>query len=185
MTDSNTYVPDLLPGDQGSWHFGFSADPTQSNVVYVAGDRSTEWVCDSTLSGPACRQLSGAGAKTYTSIHSDIRGMAVDAGGDLLTTGDGGIYRRKSPQPAVRKLGDWTTMTGNIVVTECFSGLKTSAVLFCGSQDNGNPNVPTSGGTWAPTGGDGSYLQSVADAANDRHYVRILSWSSSRSICSS
>lgn len=129
-------------------------------------------MCDSTLSGATCRQLSGGGSKSYTSIHSDIRGMWIDAGGDLLTTGDGGIYRRKQPQPAVRRLGDWSPMNGDIVVTECFSGLKSSAFTYCGSQDNGCPNTATPTANWAPTGGDGSVVMHVADVANNKHYVR-------------
>lgn len=95
----------------------------------------------------------------------------MDVNDNLLAVSDGGIYRRTFPQPAVRKTGDWSPVTGDIVVTECFCGLRSVAFTYCGSQDNGNPNAPVSTGLWAPTAGDGSQLQYVSDPVANRYYI--------------
>jgi photosystem II stability/assembly factor-like uncharacterized protein len=46
--------------------------------------------------------------------HADSRRMVFDAGGNILESDDGGIYRRTNP----RTTGDWFSVMGNLRVTE-------------------------------------------------------------------
>lgn len=149
-------------GGQGSIHFSVAADPVDTNVVYVGGDRQPffgEGVSGSTsffpnsigandfsgrlfradaAAAPASRwaSLTHSGAGGNSAPHADSRDMAFDAAGNLLESDDGGIYKRAAPRTTT---GAWTSLNGDLQVTE-YHGLSYDSVsnrVTGGSQDNG------------------------------------------------
>jgi hypothetical protein len=108
---------------------------------------------DSNAKGPA-----GGGTANSTSPHADSRGMVFDSSGNLLEVGDGGIFKRTSPQD---NTGDWFSLVGNLQVSEFHDAIydRNSKIIFGGSQDNGAAaQIATGGVVWnEPTflNGDG------------------------------
>lgn len=151
-----------IAGGQGSIHFSIAADPTNSNIVYVGGDRQPgpgegplSWpnsIGASDYSGRLFRvdasQATGSQASTIThrigisttrnsAPHADSRDMAFDSAGNLIESDDGGVYKRTSP----RGLGDWESLIGNLQMTEFHSLQYDSASnrVIGGAQDTGTP----------------------------------------------
>ncbi len=152
----------LHPGAQGSIHLSVSADPTDTNIVYVGGDRqpylgegvngsknffpnsigandfSGRLFRGNAAAAPASRwtPLTHNGAGNNSSPHADSRDMAFDAQGNLLESSDGGIYKRNLPRTTT---GAWVSLNGDLQVTE-YHGIAWDAVsnrAVGGSQDNG------------------------------------------------
>ncbi len=136
-------VPAVHPGGQGGTNTSIAADPTDANIVYVAGDRITV--------GPFTGNVHRGNASLtlgsqFTSIvdnnanstapHADSRDMAFDAAGTLLQTDDGGVYRRLEPRT---NTGAWTSVIGNLAVMEIhdLDHDSVSDILIAGTQDNG------------------------------------------------
>lgn len=139
----------LHPGFQGDTHFSLLADPTNSNRVFVGGDRqptfsATDDGCNNFVARLYMREIGVAG-KTWSTIvcnganstapHADSRAMAF-LGTTLLEADDGGIYA--NPQPASN--GSWESRIGNLANTEALSVAYDSAndLFLTGSQDNGS-----------------------------------------------
>jgi len=160
-------VSNIHPGGQASIHFSIAIDPTNSNIVYVGGDRQAaipgpfgaqDWSgnlmrCDASLgSGSQCVHLthrddlgpSGGGTANSSSPHADSRDMAFDANGNLIETDDGGIYRRTSP---LDNTGDWFSILGNIQGTEHHNIAydSNSNIILGGAQDNGTESQQSTG----------------------------------------
>lgn len=176
-----TFKPDAgEPGSQGSIHFSIQADPINSNIVYVGGDRQpsplpnsigaenfsgrlfrgdasqppgSQWVHlthSNVLGAP------GGGTASNSAPHADSREIVFDVNGDLIECDDGGIYRRTFPQS---NTGDWFSIIGNLTVTE-FHDIaydNNSQVIIGGTQDNGTLLQNAPGGIiWQNIrGGDG------------------------------
>jgi hypothetical protein len=110
--------------------------------------------------GPA-----GGGTAHNSSPHADSRGLAVDAGGNLLEVDDGGIFRRTSPRT---NTGDWFAVSGILQVTEfhdiAYDG--NARIIFGGTQDEGTPMQPATGAlTWNDfTNGDGGDVETHPSA---------------------
>ena len=92
-------VPNVNQGGQGVVNLAVAIDPTNTNIVYVAGDKIgadpftvTAFRVDATSFTP----LTGANAGN-TTAHADARVLVVEPNGDLLMGGDGGVYLRTSP----------------------------------------------------------------------------------------
>ncbi|MEM8962487.1 MAG: sialidase family protein [Acidobacteriota bacterium] len=104
----------------------------------------------------------GGGTANSSSPHADSREMVFDAGGDLIQTDDGGIYRRTRP---INNTGDWFSLNGNLQVTEIHDHAfdRVSKVLFSGNQDTGTSiqSAPGSLSWFTLLAGDGG------DAAGD------------------
>lgn len=160
----------IHPGGQGRIHFSLAADPTNSNIVYVGGDRQpllNEGGSGTTsfpnslgandFSGrlfrgdaslpPATRwtSITHSGALNNSSPHADSRDMAFDAAGNLIETDDGGIYRRPLPRTSN---GRWASVNGNLAVTE-YHGIAYDTVsnrLIGGAQDVGTTEQRTAAG---------------------------------------
>jgi len=170
-------VPNTHPGGQGGTHLSIVADPTNSNIVYIGGDRAEIGVfgardfsgrlfrCDATAAaGSHCVHLThsstmgpaGGGTLSASSPHADSREMAFDANGNLLESDDGGVFRRTSPR---NNQGDWSSITNNIQAFELHSIAYDSnaKVVIGGSQDNGTGSQNAPGATlWDNvSGGDG------------------------------
>ena len=133
--------PEQIAGGQGNIHFSIVADPTNSNIVYVGGDRQplefqnptstgardysgrlfrgdasqaagSQWVH---LTHSSALGAAGGGTASNSAPHADSREMVFDAAGNLIETDDGGIYRRTSPRSDT---GDWFGIIGDLQVTE-------------------------------------------------------------------
>ena len=90
---------------------------------------------------PITNDFAGGG----TTTHADSRSMAFDNLGNLLETNDGGVYRRIDPHGST---GPWTSLIGNLQVTEMHSIAYDSNrhTLIYGAQDNGAGNQNTVNG---------------------------------------
>ncbi|MEM8961811.1 MAG: RTX toxin [Acidobacteriota bacterium] len=173
----------IHPGGQASIHMSIVADPTDSNIVYLGGDRQPFFgefsggpgffpnsIGANDFSGrlfrgdaslPALGQwtpLTHTGTASSSSPHADSREMVFDAAGDLIETDDGGIYRRTDPRAAT---GDWFSLNGDLQSTE-YHGVSydtVSNVVFGGAQDTGTteqlvPDMPDFFSTSTGDGGD-------------------------------
>ncbi len=149
------------PGGQGSIHLSLAADPTDSNIVYVGGDRQP-YFSEATggsnffpnslgaldYSGrlfrgnasqpPATRwaPLTHSGAGNSSSPHADSRSMAFDAAGNLIEGDDGGVYKRNTPRTTT---GAWVSLVGDLRVSEyhsiAYDGIADRVIG--GAQDTG------------------------------------------------
>ncbi|MEM1080808.1 MAG: RTX toxin, partial [Pseudomonadota bacterium] len=165
LTVEDGFDVGVNPGGQGSIHFSIQADPVDSNIVYVGGDRQPRFneisqdpksrvfpnaVGAFNFSGRLFRgqyapeggtswtPLTHVGTASNSSPHADSREMAFDAAGNLLEVDDGGIYRRTEPRS---QTGDWFSVNGNLAVTE-MHGIaydQLSNRVIGGTQDTGTP----------------------------------------------
>ena len=158
--------PREKPGSQGAIHFSIVADPNDSNIVYVGGDRQPNpfpnFIGAQNFSGRLFRgdasvaatgavpspqwehlthsnaiaAIPGGGTASNSSPHADSREMRFDANGNIIEVDDGGIYRRTSP---IDNTGDWFSINGDIQTTE-FHDIaydNNSNILIGGAQDTG------------------------------------------------
>ncbi len=152
------------PGGQALTHFSMLADRTNPNVVFVGGDRQqlkdgswpntagatnfTGRLFRGVLSGTATTwspitdggaDPDGAGPLPGTGPHADSRNMVFEANGDILEVDDGGIYRLTNPNLATPDPRQWTSLNGNLRLTEFVSVAYDSVndVIIGGAQDNG------------------------------------------------
>ena len=164
------------PGGQGSIHFSIAADPNNTNVVYVGGDRQPRTFGDtggfpnsigardfsgrhfrgdaSQPSGSQWVHIThssslgpvGGGTLSSSSPHADSRDMAFDAAGNLIEGDDGGVYKRTSPQS---NAGDWFSINGNLGVAELHDVAydANANVSVGGAQDTGTPRQIAAGNT--------------------------------------
>ena len=180
----------IHPGNQGNRHLSVVADPSDSNVVYVGGDRqagplvnsigATNWtgrlfrVDASLASGSQDTPITHSGTAGNSSPHADSRDMDFDANGDLIEGDDGGVYKQNSPADAT---GDWTSLNGNLNIAEAHSmdwdALSNAAII--GLQDNGVTEQLNPGSvTWTNVRrGDGGDV--VVDDSNAAISTRFLS----------
>lgn len=164
--DANGAVP-----TQRGIFFALAADPTNSNIVYVAGDAQPAGASGAVnscrilrgdASQPAATQWSlavGTGANN-TGPAADARQMVFDAAGNLLDGCDGGIYRLNNPKLATHA---WASLDSNLQATEFYALAYDSVnrVLVGGAQDNSTPRENSTGskGWTDQTGGDGGITQ--------------------------
>ena len=172
-------VPAIHPGAQGTVNTSIAADPANSNLVYLGGDR---------LSGPPytgnlVRGNASLAAGTQfttlmdangggTSPHADSRNLAFDASGNLLEVDDGCVYRRSNPTSSA---GTWASVAGNLNVIEVHD-LDHDAVaniLVVGTQDNGTHMQQTpAGSVWtAIYGGDGGDVAIEDSGSNGLRFI--------------
>ena len=172
--DTEGLNPRVKPGSQGAIHFSIVVDPTNSNIVYVAGDRQDgpfpNFIGARNFTGRIFRgnttiaptgavpspqwdhmthsdniaAIPGGGTANDSSPHADSREMVFDANGELIEVDDGGIYRRTSPGD---NTGDWFSINGNLQVTE-FHDIAydtNSDIIIGGAQDTGTPQQTATG----------------------------------------
>lgn len=150
----------IHPGGQGGLHLSLAADPTDSDIVYIGGDRQPLTFNDTfgfpnsigaaDFSGRLFRgdaglapgsqwtPLTHSGTASNSSPHADSRDMDFDAGGDLIEGDDGGVYKRLSPRSGT---ADWVSLNGDIQTTELHSTAydSNSDIIIGGAQDTGTP----------------------------------------------
>ncbi|MCU0753597.1 MAG: PPC domain-containing protein [Xanthomonadales bacterium] len=194
--EQNGAVFGAHPGGQGNLHLSIAADPTNSNIVYVGGDRQpcfSEAVnfnqCFPNGSGandysgrlfrgtiganPVWVPITHSGAGNNSSPHADSRGMGFDANGDLLEVDDGGIYKRVAPRTAT---GAWFSLIGDLAVTE-YHGISFDSLsdrVFGGTQDVGTVRqVDTSRVFTSVSTGDGgdTAVNNVSSTTTSTRYT--------------
>ena len=190
----------IHPGGQGGVHLSIVADPGNSDLVYVGGDRQafpniigandfsgrlfrgdasaapgSQWVhlTHSNALGPA-----GGGTASSSAPHADSRELVFDAAGELIETDDGGIYRRTNPQD---NTGDWFSINGNIQTTEFHDAAydANSDIVIGGAQDTGTPEqlVPEMATWFSVSTADGGDV-AVDDISTPGFSVRYSSFQS-------
>ena len=171
-------------GGQQNPNTSLAADPTNANLVYVAGDR----IQNGPFTGLGYRGNAAAAAGAQWSIlvdagasntapHADTRDMAFRADGSLLESDDGGMYRHTNPSGT----GSWVAAAGNIQAIEAHDVAYSSVnnTLVIGTQDNGTHLQQASGNTqwnWV-NGGDGGdvAIDSVTLAGSNQSIVYMSS----------
>lgn len=160
--EQNGVIFGIHSGGQGGLHLSIAADPTNSNIVYVGGDRQPyfgEGVPGSQLFFPnslgaldysgrlfrgdaalplATRwtALTHSGTANNSAPHADSRDMAFDFAGNLLECDDGGVYKRLSPRLTT---GTWVSVNGSLQSTEYHSIAYDTVAnrVIGGGQDTG------------------------------------------------
>ncbi len=157
--------PEIFPGGQGNIHGAIAADPTDPNVVFIAGDRQnlpfpnpngcTNFSANvfrgdaSQLPGNPWQNVVCNGANG-TSPHADSRAMVFDASGNILQANDGGFYKLIDPNNAAG-MRQWSSVNGDIRPTELHSVAydPLSNIVFGGTQDTGTTIQSAAGNfTW-------------------------------------
>ncbi|MBL6936910.1 MAG: autotransporter domain-containing protein [Alphaproteobacteria bacterium] len=159
------------PGGQASIHSVISIDPTNPNIVYLAGDRQDlpSITGAVTYSGNALSaQLNADNTVTYAAItdnftadlstyHPDTRAMAFTPSGTLIVGSDGGVYSRTSPSTST---GVWRGLNTGRQALEIYdlSLDPHSGLLAVAAQDNGTAiQDPTTHSIYRQVaGGDGT-----------------------------
>lgn len=170
LTTEGSVQQGIHPGGQGRTHFSLVADPTDSNIVYIGGDRqpllneggggATSFpnslgandfsgrLFRGNASLPAATRwapITHVGAANNSSPHADSRDMVFDAAGVLIEADDGGVYRRPSPRDST---GRWASINGNLAVTE-YHGVSYDTVsnrVMGGAQDTGTTEQRSAAG---------------------------------------
>jgi photosystem II stability/assembly factor-like uncharacterized protein len=156
-----------LPGGSGSIHFAMAADPTDPNVLYVAGEDASvnsnserfRVTADDAQKDDTWASIALAGANN-TAPHADARDLVFDKDGNLLEADDGGVYRLSSPGNAAGRR--WASLDSNLRITEFYSVAydPLSHTVLGGAQDNGSPEQAGRGtASWTDvTSGDGGVV---------------------------
>ena len=160
-----TNLPDTNPGGQASTNLAVAIDPSNPNIVYVAGDAKRTGVATVpafrlTLTGStfSVDSLTDDRTANGSTVHADARTMVFDASGRLVFGGDGGIYLRSNPTSAN---GIWTGLnTSTLSVREIY-GIAYDGVskrMIVAAQDTGTAFQagPNSANYNAIGGGDGA-----------------------------
>lgn len=198
-TENGGFAFGIHPGGQGNTHLSIAADPTNANIVYVGGDRQPAFgeglglvtfpnsigandysgrlfrVDASQPAGSQAAHITHSNTTTSSAPHADSRDMAFSAGGDLIETDDGGIYRRTAPST---NTGDWFSLIGNLATTEFHSIAWDSAskIVIGGAQDTGVPQqrLPVNLRWQSVATADGGNV-AVDDTSTPNQSVRYLS----------
>ena len=165
-------VPDINPGRQASTDFAIAVDPTNPDVVYVAGDR----IANSPFTVTAFRvvrradgtsvaeTLTNEGTTDGSTTHADARTLVFDALGRMIQGGDGGLYFRTNPAGA----GVWRGLNNpSLSLREPYAVAYNSISrrLVMSAQDTGSAYQDTPGNsTYRAVGGGGD---GVNAAVND------------------
>ncbi len=138
-------------GGQGEVHFSMVADPGNSDIVYIGGDRGKDrYRGDAsvapdpdTVPSPQWTLMEPPEANG-TFPHADSRDMVFDASGGLINVDDGGTYRRADPQ---NDSDEWKSKVGNMQITEIHDVAydRVSNIIFAGTQDNGTVDQTSTG----------------------------------------
>jgi hypothetical protein len=176
-------VQGINRGSQAFPNLTLATDPSNANLVYIAGDaeqfpnrsQPNRSPMDSSLGAsnftarifrgdasiapgganvvpsPQWSPLVNSGTSNNSAPHADSRAMEID-NGQLLYSGDGGIFEETSPHDAT---GKWVSVNGapngassGLQVTQFSSVISydsISNIIFGGAQDTGTPQESASG----------------------------------------
>jgi autotransporter-associated beta strand protein len=143
-------TPDVNPGGQAPVNIALAIDPTNSKVVYVAGDNNFDNnggfnavtafrvnANNNTITSLTDDTGIATNTANGSTVHPDARALTFDASGRLILTSDGGIYARTLSQS---NAGVWQGLNGNLQVYELY-GIAYDGVskrLVVSAQDNGS-----------------------------------------------
>jgi hypothetical protein len=158
---------------QGAVNLSLAADPTNKNIVYIAGSTAQAVagggyfanIWRGTVSGTTTTWVKLVTATV--SPHADSRNMFL-SGGSLYEVDDGGIYKLANPAAVSQTVAPvWSALVGNLQDSELYSAAydTLSGAYLAGAQDNGLPVQILSNGTpgfvpgfFDKVGGDGSIV---------------------------
>src|SRR5262249_55047381 len=129
------------------FHFGFTADPVDTNVVYVSGYQGNWYRGDASANGG-----NGSWAPLFGSSQPQSDSGSLTFLGDsvLLGSDDGGVFGLPYPKDTSFTQGNplWFAASANMQATEFFSVTvdPTTGFIAGGSQDNGTPEQTSVGG---------------------------------------
>lgn len=162
------------------YKLGIAIDPNDTSIVYVSGDE----VPENPFPSPVFRvEFQPGGGAVWTGLtcpitphgrctgsdpigtaHADSRALAIDAAGNLLLVGDGGIYKLTNPQSG--NGGAWTGLNATLGIRESYQvGYGAYANrLVVAAQDAGvalqkEPNKPI----WTTIQGADGWVANVRD----------------------
>jgi photosystem II stability/assembly factor-like uncharacterized protein len=152
FTDLTSGTPNYM-GGQGWYDTTVVVDPSNSAIVYVAGQAGANSILRSINSGVSWTDVSSGGSTP----HPDHHALVFDAAGKLLDGDDGGIYRLDNVTPV-----SWTDLNSNLQTIQ-FEGIGLHPTnpnqAIGGSQDNGT-EVYSGSKVWTETdGGDGGFAK--------------------------
>jgi outer membrane autotransporter protein len=161
----------LNPGGQGIVNLSLAIDTANPSIVYIAGDRTSgppytvaafrvEGLTDTSLTGPTF-------TANGSTAHADSRVLVMNAAGNLVLGGDGGIYIRSDPETTS---GGWQGLnTDTLEIREPYAVAfgANSKRLAVAAQDTGVAiqSAPGSPVYFAIQGGDG-----VVAVVNDQTF---------------
>lgn len=108
--------------------FAITVDPKDARYIYVSGDATQNGM---TYTAPVFRidttsltfsDITSAGTLNGSAVHADSRSLALLANGNLVITGDGGVFVRTEPRSGN---GIWKGMNG-------FSAFETYGIAYDG-----------------------------------------------------
>ncbi|HAM71756.1 MAG TPA: hypothetical protein DCM86_08950, partial [Verrucomicrobiales bacterium] len=178
----------MQPGGQGNLHFSIVADPSDSKILYIAGDRQptadpalnseglSDWTgrvfrftyTNNTRTAGSWTQIVGNHAGG-TAPHADSRGMVFWTPTSLIEVDDGGIYRFNTTTSR------WDSLNDNLNLDEFYSvaWYGDGSQLVAGAQDLGNLFQSASGSSvWGTlTKGDGAIVQTAVRPGANSDYI--------------
>ena len=183
-------VPDINPGRQASTDFAIAVDPTNPDIVYVAGDR----IANSPFTVTAFRvvrradgtsvaeSLTDGGASDGSTTHADARTLVFDALGRLIQGGDGGLYFRTNPAG----LGVWRGLNNpSLSLREPYAVAydSISRRLVMSAQDTGSAyqNAPGDS-TYRGVGGGGDGVNAAVNDTTLRAQGRSVIYMTSQNL---
>jgi hypothetical protein len=156
FSDLTAGTPNYV-GTAGWYNQTLIVDPTNSAIVYAAGQAGANSILRSINSGVNWTGIANGGAPNFTSPHPDHHGVDFDANGKYLDGCDGGLYRLDNPTTP-----SWSDLNGNLSTIQFYGiGLHPTNpnIVVGGSQDNGT-ELYTGNPTWLETdGGDGGFAK--------------------------
>lgn len=182
-------VPQINFGRQASTDFAIAVDPTNPNIVYVAGDR----IDTSPFTVTAYRIVRQGGTSTIETLtdsgtsdgsttHADARTLVFDALGRMIQGGDGGLYVRSNPQG----VGTWTGLnTAGLSLREAYAVAydSISRRLVVSAQDTGSAYQSAPGSqAYNAIGGGGDGVNAQVNDKTLRSQGRSITYTTSQNM---
>ncbi len=164
-------APAVNSGGQGIVNLAVAIDPSNTGVVYVAGDGTgvnpytvSAFRVDASGVTPLTDAYEPGSTTTLASVyaggttaHADSRTLVVNAGGTLLMGGDGGVYLRTNP---LTNGGVWQGLNSETLdIRETYTAVYGANAhrIAVAAQDTGVAiqSKPNSSAYYAIQGGDG------------------------------
>ncbi|HEV3120478.1 MAG TPA: hypothetical protein VGY53_01180, partial [Isosphaeraceae bacterium] len=140
--------PMLLSTDgQAEIHSAIAADPTNSNIVFLAAAAPTRIQVVTNDANPSSDAWNSVNPANGASPHDDPRALVFDSNNNMLESDDGGMFRLTTPD--VSGTRKWQALGGSLETIEFYSVAydTLNGTIFGGAQDNGSsleqaPNTP-------------------------------------------
>src|SRR4029077_11924772 len=107
-------TPPNYMGTQGWYDSTLAVDPSNANIVYVAGQTNANSVLESPDGGATWSDIS-TGVGGNNGPHADHHAIGFDANGKLLDGNDAGMWRLTTRPPGSIL---WTDINGNLAISQ-------------------------------------------------------------------